>query len=521
VRHSAPQPSPSPVPSPPPPPPSLLWPLPAAVSFGAARLAVSPSLVFSISGGGNADLAAYAARTAALMFQHAAAAPSGAALSTVSIAVANPTAPLALGVDESYELTIPADGSAATITAATNYGAFWALQTLTQLVAFDFEGGGYAVAGVPVVVTDGPKFPWRGLMVDTSRHWLTLPALYTIIDALTYAKLNTLHWHIVDWQAWPLQSKALPALWAASWSPRERYTLRDVAAVLEYGRARGVRVVLEFDTPGHASSMCVSYPAMCCGAVGGATPLTPVPDATGKNVSLDAIRAVLSELAALPSAGEFLHLGGDEVDQSCWNSTPSVRAWMKEHGIDTTDGVYEYFISAVDAAVLALNVSPIRWEEVWAHFGTGLDKRTVVHAWLSRAALVNATSHGYRAIYSVNSDYYLSGPHINMQWPVFYDADPLEGVAVASAPLVLGGETALWAETVDGSDAVATIFPRAAAAAERQWSYDHVTNSKAPFVEARLAAFRCHLLERGVGAAPLDNAVAHDAPHGPGSCTRQ
>ena len=292
--------------------------------------------------------------------------------------------------------------------------------------------------------------------------------------------------------------------------------------MLEFARARGVRVVLEVDTPGHASSMCVSYPALCCGAVGPNTPLTPVPDAAGKNATLDAIRAVLGELAALPHVGEFLHLGGDEVDPSCWNNTPAVRAWMAAHGIATPDGVYDYFVANVDAMALALNVSPIRWEEVWAHFGTRLDKRTVVHAWLSERALVNATSSGYRAIYSVDSDYYLSGPHISLPWSVYYNADPLAGVTNLSAvPLVLGGETALWSETADASDAVGTIFPRAAAAAERQWSYDWVTNSSAPNVHARLAAFRCFLLERGVGAAPLDNAVAHSAPPGPGSCLRQ
>jgi hexosaminidase len=361
VKKSTPQPSPTPAPTPP---PIAFWPLPTSLSMGATPLMVSPTLAFNIAGGNNADLAAYAARTAALMFQHASTAPSGAALSAVSITVANPTAPLVLGVDESYTLTIPADGSSATITAATNYGAYWALQTLAQAVQFNFDTEVYTVAAAPISITDKPKFAWRGILIDTDRHWQSLPVIFSIIDGLTYSKMNILHWHIVDWQAWPLQSVAYPKLWAAAWSSRERYTLKDIDTVVEYARARGVRVVPEFDTPGHASSMCVSYPELCpsaaCGPSGN-SPLSPVPDASGNNVALNAIQAVLGEIAAR-SPDEFFHLGGDEVDQACWANTPAVQTWMKQNGINTTDGVYEYFVDKVDKMTLALNKSPIRWE---------------------------------------------------------------------------------------------------------------------------------------------------------------
>jgi len=107
-------------------------------------------------------------------------------------------------------------------------------------------------------------------------------------------------------------------------------------------------------------------------------------------------------------------------------------------------------------------------------------------------------------------------------WQGFYDVDILAGVTNASAvPLVLGGETEMWGETADGSDVLQTIFPRAAAAAERQWSYKVVTTSADPNVAPRLQAFRCLLLERGVPAAPVTNAEARGAPAGPGSCMHQ
>ena len=262
--------------------------------------------------------------------------------------------------------------------------------------------------------------------------------------------------------------------------------------------------------------MCVSYPALCCGGHTPTSPLSPVPDAQGRNVTLDAVYAVIGELAAL-SSDEFFHLGGDEVSQACWNNTPAVRAWMAQHGLTSPDQVYEYFVAAVDAATIKLGKSPVRWEEVWKHFGKALDPRTVVHAWLSSGALVEATNAGYRAIYSVDGQYYLDS--LDETWEGFYNVDILGAVKNASAvPLVLGGETTMWGETVDGSDVVGTIFPRAAAAAEKQWSYDVVTTADAPYVLDRLLAFRCHLLSRGVGAAPVGNARARGAPTGPGSC---
>jgi hypothetical protein len=170
-----------------------------------------------------------------------------------------------------------ADGSAASITANTIYGAYMGLQTLSQVckrfrvntsaklsassshghaisvlgfqaIRFNFDVEQYGVAAAPLIISDAPKFAWRGILIDTDRHWLSLRDIYRIIDALGYAKLNILHWHIVDWQAWPLQSTAYPALWSAAWSSRERYTLADITTVINYANARGIRVVPEFDT---------------------------------------------------------------------------------------------------------------------------------------------------------------------------------------------------------------------------------------------------------------------------------
>lgn len=126
------------------------------------------------------------------------------------------------------------------------------MQTCTMLnlqaIRFDFNARVYAVNNVPIVVHDQPRFAWRGLLIETDRHWLSLHHIRRIIDAMGYVKLNVLHWHIVDWQAWPLESPAYPALWTAAWSPRERYSLADVASIIAYANSQAVRVVPEFDT---------------------------------------------------------------------------------------------------------------------------------------------------------------------------------------------------------------------------------------------------------------------------------
>jgi hexosaminidase len=162
---------------------------------------VSPALAFTLQPA-TADLSAAAARFTKDVFQHATAgAPAAGAVSEVVISVATPDAPLQLYINESYTLRVPADGSPIVITSETTVGALHALQTLAQAVRFDFEAGEYAVAGVPLAMADKPKFAWRGLLLDTDRHWQSLSFIRSVLDGMAMAKLNLFHWHIVDWRA--------------------------------------------------------------------------------------------------------------------------------------------------------------------------------------------------------------------------------------------------------------------------------------------------------------------------------
>ncbi len=369
----------------------LLWPMPVNISTANTTVVVAGPVTFTATTP-SADLTAAFARFTAQIFKHASPAASSdviaklrsngavtaetaaaaevlgaaATLSTVTVSVANVNVPLQLGVDESYTLTIPADGSPATITAATVYGAYMGLQTFSQLVVWNASLKQYTVPVAPVTISDAPRFAWRGILIDTDRHWQSLPHIYKVIDSIVMTKMNTLHWHIVDWQSWPLESAAYPKVWDASWSELERYTFEDVAAVIEYSRQRGVRVVMEFDTPGHAGSLCIGYPEVC------PSPTCTMPLNPASPDTLPLINAVLKELVAL-APDTYFHLGGDEVNTDCWTNTPAIVAWMAAQNPPlTADTTYEYFVSKVDQMALDLNRVPVRWEEVWKHFGTQL-----------------------------------------------------------------------------------------------------------------------------------------------------
>jgi hexosaminidase len=503
--------------------------------MGAATVQVSPAL--SISGAEQwPDVAAGVTRFLARAFprplpaaHRRSAAP---AISALVLNISHGDLPLQLGVDESYTLTVPSDAAQPlTLTAATQYGALAGLETLSQLLAYDTEARAYAVAGTPLQIADSPAFSWRGLLVDTARHFLPIPTLRATLDSMSYAKLNVLHWHIVDAQSWPLESTAWPALWQGAFSPLERYTTEDVQGLVEYARARGIRTVFEVDHPGHASSACKGYPQLCPSDCAWDAGANSVPLAPASNDTWALLADTLAELAAL-SPDAFLHLGGDEVDTTCWALDAATRAWVAASGLSGVGAIYGVFVQRMNAAALALGRSPLRWEDAWTALGTALDPATVVHVWLSPETLGNVTNAGYRALYSYQGVYndivdYQNGWYLNglwQPWAQMYDVDMLAGLKGGNASareLVLGGEAAQWGESADGSDVLQTVWPRAAAIAERLWAYNMQLNSSSPGVAERLAGFRCLLLARGVPASPLNTPIARSPPTGPGSCLQQ
>lgn len=217
----------------------------------------------------------------------------------------------------------------------------YALETLSQLVLSDggvYSSGSptYWIPNTPWAITDTPRFGYRGLMVDTARHFLPLNALRRQIDGLSFNKMNALHWHLTDAQSTPLASKAFPNLQLGAFHPNAVYTLDDIKGIVEYARLRGVQILLEIDMPGHSFAFGVGYPELIlnCSSM---YPLetefwTSSLDITRGEQLYSWLETLLTELTAvLPNT--LFHIGGDEVQYQCWSSSDVMVAYLKSRNI--------------------------------------------------------------------------------------------------------------------------------------------------------------------------------------------
>ncbi|CAI5954199.1 unnamed protein product [Closterium sp. NIES-65] len=359
-------------------------------------------------------------------------------------------------------------------------------QTLSQLCVFDFVARVVTIRGSPLLIRDAPRFQHRGLLIDTARHFLPVPVMERVIDSMAYAKLNVLHWHMVDSQSFPIETPSFPRLWLGAFSPSERYTTDDMRHIVQYAEERGVIVVPELDSPAHAASWGVGYPTLLPAAA------CPEPLDVSNPFTFQLIKGVLQDLRAVFKSSH-IHLGGDEVSFECWNSSPAISAWLQQRKL-TAEGGYGYFVRRVQAlAVEAGWQTTVVWEEPFKVFGADLDPATtIVQNWFDTALPPAIVQSGFRMIFSnLNLGWYLD--FVDRTWSEVYSQEPTAGVPEALQHLVVGGETCMWGERVDPSDLLNTVWPRAAAAAERLWSPRAYVDSHLSQAHTRLHMFRCQL----------------------------
>ncbi|XP_022966042.1 beta-hexosaminidase 3-like [Cucurbita maxima] len=504
-----------------------IWPLPALVTHGGQRrLCVANTKDFRLNTDGSNFTDASGilkegflrlldvVRVGHVVDANLSRLDSSALLLGIHIIVSSPSEELQYGVDESYRLSVPAPAPApgkpayAYLQARTVYGALHGLQTFSQLCSFNFESRAIEVRSVPWNIIDQPRFSYRGLLIDTSRHYQPLPVIKKVIDSMAYAKLNVLHWHIVDTQSFPLEIPSFPNLWLGAYSKQERYTTADAEEIVRYAQRRGVSVLAEVDIPGHALSWGVGYPA-----------LWPSKDCkqpldVSNEFTFKVIDGILSDFSKIFKY-RFVHLGGDEVDTTCWRSTPHIRNWVRKKGMNESDA-HKYFVLRAQNIALSHGYELVNWEETFNDFGSELSRKTVVHNWLGIGVAPKVVAAGLRCIVSNQDSWYLD--HIDPSWEKFYLNEPLKNITDSKQQkLVIGGEVCMWGESVDASNIEQTIWPRAAAAAERLWTpYDNLAKDTNQ-VFARLAHFRCLLNQRGIEAAPV-SGLGRSAPWGPGSC---
>eukprot|EP00040_Diaphanoeca_grandis_P019625 m.103756 g.103756 ORF g.103756 m.103756 type:complete len:963 (-) comp27515_c0_seq4:240-3128(-) len=439
---------------------------------------------------------------------------------------------------ENYTLSISFPN--ATLTAVTAYGALRGLETFSQLVQPD-----YSIR--EQVIDDFPRFPFRGILIDSARHFLSVPLLQAHLDAMAYNKMNVLHWHIVDMPSFPFVSTSFPQLAAnGAFDSNHVYTPQDISSIIAYAKARGIRVVPEFDVPGHTFpswdfvgvmhdnstllTKCAQY-----NSVGGYGPLRVDLEST-----YEFLTTLFTELSTVFPDAVF-NIGGDEVSTGCWEENPDVSAFMKRMNLSPSN-LTVYFAKKVFAIVnTTMKKSPMMWRpgigDLVSPADTPPDAIYDVYGPMPGLKGYNdsatvTTKNGFRVVRSAN--YYLDqlctgdpdGKHDGTYWGYFqgfdyYNYDPIIGEIDEKAggrpELVIGGKANMWGEHVDNTNFMPRVWPRTSVLAERFWSAAAVNDTAV--ARMRLHEFRCRLTRRGIDAQPIGSlAYSETGPYHTAFC---
>jgi hexosaminidase len=386
------------------------------------------------------------------------------------IRTSGPSAPVQqLGEDESYHLEVTPTG--ALLSASNPLGVLHGLQTFLQLVHSTPDG--FAVEAV--TIDDKPRFPWRGLMIDTGRHFMPLDVLRQNLNGMEAVKLNVFHWHLSEDQGFRIESKIFPLLQDKG-SDGLYYTQDEVRGIIDYARDRGIRVVPEFDMPAHATSWFVGYPELASGS--GPYQIErhwgvfgPAMDPT-RETTYEFLDKFIGEMTALfPDA--YFHIGGDECNGKEWDANPRIQQYMQAHQLKNDAALQAYFTGRVQKLVTAHQKITVGWDEV---LQPNTPHDVVIQSWRGQKSLADAARRGYRGILSAG--YYID---LSQSAADHYAVDPLvfgpSALSSEQAANILGGEATMWTELVSPENINTRIWPRTAAIAERLWSAQSVTNT--------------------------------------------
>jgi hexosaminidase len=488
--------------------PLNLIPMPANIKIGAGQLVVDPSFLVAISGHKEPRL-----QRAVDIFLSDLRRQTGMLPLAMKISDA-PTGTLAvhadsgskevqeLGEDESYLLEITHSG--AKLNAPTTLGVMRGLQTFLQLV--ETTPAGFAVPAV--VIDDKPRFPWRGLMIDCGRHFMPLDVIKRNLDGMAAVKLNVFHWHLSENQGFRIESKKFPKLHEMG-SDGLYYTQDEVRELIAYARERGIRVIPEFDMPGHSTAWFVGYPDLA--SAPGPYQIErkwgvfdPAMDPT-QDHTYHFLDEFIGEMARL-FPDQFFHIGGDEVNGKQWDANPKIQVFMRAHGMKTNQDLQAYFNKRVQEIVRKHGKTMIGWDEI---LRPELPKSIVIQSWRGQESLAQAAKQGYRGLLS-------HGYYIDLMWPAsqHYVVDPMSDAAANLSPeeskRILGGEATMWAEYVSPENIDSRIWPRTAAIAERLWSPQNVRDVNSMYQRLEEVSHRLDFLglTHNTGYAPMLRRIA-------------
>jgi len=465
-----------------------VMPMPRKVSASAGELAIGPS--FTIAVPSKDPLASAAAerclrslqKSTGVTFAPASVTQEKSPSSNSLLVVVREPAAMRVGVDESYSLTISAQG--ARLDAANSIGALRGLATVRQLIQKDDHH-----AFLPAVtIADGPRFAWRGLMIDTARHFIPLDNLKRNIDAMEAVKLNVLHLHLSDNEGFRVESKVFPKLHEDG-SKGEYYTQDEMRGLIDYAAQRGIVILPEFDMPSHSKSWLAGYPELSASPGPFAPGTLSYAGINAKSTTAELMKAsqtdkipafdpsrestyefldkFIGEMAELFPAPYF-HVGADENNGAVWLANPSIAAFMKEHDFADAPALQAYFVARVQSLIEKHGKKMVAWEEA---FAPGVSKNTVFQAWIPNPKIDLASiplQDGNQLLIS-------RGFYLDLFYPaqVHYLND---AIPAHTDRTLLGGEAPMWTEIEDRGNIESRIWPRAGAIAERLWSPAEVRN---------------------------------------------
>lgn len=388
---------------------------------------------------------------------------------------------LILNVDESYTLKITDEHIK--LNSLTDIGAIRGIETLLQLL--DSDSSGYYFPNI--LITDSPRFPWRGLMIDVSRHFMPVGVIKRNIDGMAAVKLNVLHLHLSDDQGFRVESKIYPKLTELG-SDGFYFKQAQIKDIIKYADERGIRVIPEFDIPGHATAILTAFPEFASApgpykverGWGVFDPtLNPTIDTTYN--FLDKLFGEMTKL--FPD--EYFHIGGDENNGKQWNSNEQIQQFMKGNDIPDNHALQGYFNKRLLKILTKYGKKMVGWDEI---FHPSMPKNIVIQSWRGKDALAAAAKKGYQTILS--NGYYID---LNQPTDYHYLNDPLPKdiqLTDDEKKFVLGGETTMWAEMISPETIDSRIWPRTVAIAERFWSPQNINDVQSMYKRMNVISFR-------------------------------
>ncbi len=388
---------------------------------------------------------------------------------------------LALQESESYRLTVTQEKI--DLTAETDIGVLRGLETFLQLLAVDKDGYFFPA----LEIEDAPRFPWRGLLIDAGRHFMPVEVMKRNLEGMAAVKLNVLHWHLTEDQGFRVECKTFPKLHEMG-SDGLYYTQAQITEVIDYAAERGIRVIPEFDMPGHSTSWFVGYPELASApgpySIGRKWGVMDPVMNPARNETYQFLDAFLKEMAAL-FPDEYLHIGGDENNGKHWNANAEIQAFMKANKIADNQALQAYFNNKILKILTKYGKKMVGWDEI---LHKDMPSSIVIQSWRGQEGLVKSARAGYQSILS-------NGYYIDLIQPTdfHYLNDPIpekSSLSAAEQKFILGGEATMWSEYVDPENVDSRIWPRTAAIAERLWSPGSIKDVDDMYRRLEVISFR-------------------------------